>query len=163
VVYGSAEEISVDTAAMGAEIGGGGANINIIPKSAATRSRDAVQHHRPRILGWLHRQHHARAACSGHPGSDAAEAERLQCERRRPLIRDRLWWFGSFRNYSTVEATRATTVNADGSLTNPFDSNLRNYTASTRYQMTKSSKLSDSGRSTEPSRTGTQASRSPVR
>lgn len=32
--YGSAEEISVDTAAMGAEIGGGGgANINVIPKS----------------------------------------------------------------------------------------------------------------------------------
>src|SRR5437870_1295438 len=32
--FGSAEEISVDTAAMGAEIGGGGgANINVIPKS----------------------------------------------------------------------------------------------------------------------------------
>src|SRR6266542_2587101 len=32
--YGSAQEISVDTAAMGAEIGGGGgANINIVPKS----------------------------------------------------------------------------------------------------------------------------------
>src|SRR5207248_3967907 len=32
--YGSAEEISVDTAAMGAEVGGGGgANINVIPKS----------------------------------------------------------------------------------------------------------------------------------
>src|SRR5438445_530711 len=32
--YGSAEEVSVDTAAMGAEVGGGGgANINIVPKS----------------------------------------------------------------------------------------------------------------------------------
>src|SRR5207302_7625777 len=32
--YGSAEELSVDTAAMGAEVGGGGgANINVIPKS----------------------------------------------------------------------------------------------------------------------------------
>src|SRR5215831_6577431 len=32
--FGSAEEISVDTAAMGAEVGGGGgANINVIPKS----------------------------------------------------------------------------------------------------------------------------------
>ena len=31
--FGSAEEISVDTAAMGAEIGGGGgANINVIPE-----------------------------------------------------------------------------------------------------------------------------------
>ena len=32
--FGSAEEVSVDTAAMGAEVGGGGgANINVIPKS----------------------------------------------------------------------------------------------------------------------------------
>src|SRR5437773_6582141 len=32
--FGSAEEISVDTAAMGAEVGGGGgANINVVPKS----------------------------------------------------------------------------------------------------------------------------------
>ena len=93
------------------------------------QGRRLVQHHRPRILGWLHRQqHHARAAGSGHPGSDAAEAERLQCEARQPFIRDRLWWFASFRNYSTVEATPGyTTGNADGSLTNPFDSNLRNY------------------------------------
>src|SRR6516225_9493697 len=34
--FGSAEEISVDTAAMGAEVGGGGgANINVIPKSGS--------------------------------------------------------------------------------------------------------------------------------
>ena len=38
--FNSAEEISVDTAAMGAEIGGGGgANINIIPKSGSNKSR----------------------------------------------------------------------------------------------------------------------------
>ena len=37
---GAAEEISVDTAAMGAEIGGGGgANINIVPKSGGNQSR----------------------------------------------------------------------------------------------------------------------------
>ena len=36
--FGSAEEVSVDTAAMGAEVGGGGgANINVIPKAAAIR------------------------------------------------------------------------------------------------------------------------------
>ena len=38
--FGSAEEISVDTAAMGAEVGGGGgANINVIPKSGGNTSR----------------------------------------------------------------------------------------------------------------------------
>src|SRR5438094_10501451 len=36
--FGSAEEISVDTAAMGAEIGGGGgANINVVPKSGGNQ------------------------------------------------------------------------------------------------------------------------------
>src|SRR5262245_45266485 len=42
--FGSAEEISVDTAAMGAEVGGGGgANINVIPKSGGnTVKGDAV-------------------------------------------------------------------------------------------------------------------------
>src|SRR5262249_6980472 len=41
--YGAAEEISVDTAAMGAEIGGGGgANINIIPKSGGNVIRGNV-------------------------------------------------------------------------------------------------------------------------
>src|SRR3954471_22773860 len=35
--FGSAEEISVDTAAMGGEVGGGGANINIIPKSGGNQ------------------------------------------------------------------------------------------------------------------------------
>jgi hypothetical protein len=58
-------------------------------------------------------------------------------------VKDRLWWFGSFRNYSTVEITpNYTTKNADGSLTNPFDSNLRNYTASGKYQLNKSNQLS---------------------
>ena len=40
--FNSAEEISVDTAAMGAEIGGGGgANINIIPKSGSNKIKGA--------------------------------------------------------------------------------------------------------------------------
>ena len=60
-----------------------------------------------------------------------------------PFIKDRLWWFGSFRNYTTIEATpNYTIVNADGSLTNPFDSNLRNYTASAKYQINKNNQLS---------------------
>ena len=41
--FGSAEEVSVDTAAMGAEVGGGGgANINVIPKSGGMVARVAV-------------------------------------------------------------------------------------------------------------------------
>jgi hypothetical protein len=41
--FGSAEEISVDTAAMGAEIGGGGgANINVVPKSGGNQVKGEV-------------------------------------------------------------------------------------------------------------------------
>src|SRR5439155_19289249 len=41
--FGSADEISVDTAAMGAEIGGGGgANINIVPKSGSNTLKGEV-------------------------------------------------------------------------------------------------------------------------
>ena len=68
--FGSAEEISVDTAAMGAEVGGGGgANINVIPKSGGNtrQGRRQLQHHRQGLLGSLHRQqHHRRSARAGH-------------------------------------------------------------------------------------------------
>src|SRR5213083_1690816 len=41
--FGSAEEISVDTAAMGAEVGGGGgANINVVPKSGGNTLKGEV-------------------------------------------------------------------------------------------------------------------------
>src|SRR5262245_61158933 len=41
--FGSAEEISVDTAAMGAEVGGGGgANINVIPKSGGNNLKGSA-------------------------------------------------------------------------------------------------------------------------
>lgn len=145
--FGSAEEISVDTAAMGAEVGGGGgANINIIPKSGGnTLKGNAVFN------------------VTGRGYSDAFSASNVTSRRRAegirepslqklndfnanaggPIVKDRLWWFGSVRNYNTVEATPGYTIkNDDGSLTNPFDSNLRNYTLSSQYQLNKDNKLS---------------------
>ena len=146
--FGSAEEVSVDTAAMGAEVGGGGgANINVIPKTGGnTRARAAPSGASP-----------ARATGTGFTGSNITDELRAQgitdptlrnlndfnANAGGPFLKDRLWWFGSFRNYSTVEATPYyTVVNADGSLTNPFDSNLRNYTASGKYQVNKNNTLS---------------------
>jgi hypothetical protein len=145
--FGSAEEISVDTAAMGAEVGGGGgANINVIPKSGGnTVKGDALYS----ITGkgmWDH--------FTGNNVTDALRAQGITDPTLRslkdfnasaggPFVKDRFWWFGSFRNYSTVEATaNYTVVNADGSLTNPFDSNLRNYTASGKYQVNKNNQVS---------------------
>jgi carboxypeptidase family protein len=145
--FGSAEEISVDTAAMGAEVGGGGgANINVIPKTGGNSLKGSVLW---AVTG--------KGYWDGFTSSNITDELRAQgvtdptlrnlrdfnADVGGPLVQDRIWWFGSFRNYSTVEATPSyTTVNSDGSLTNPFDSNLRNYTASGKYQINKSNALS---------------------
>jgi hypothetical protein len=145
--FGSAEEISVDTAAMGAEVGGGGgANINVIPKTGGNTLKGSAQWS---VTG--------KGYWSGFTASNITDELRAQgvtdptlrelrdfnADAGGPFLKDRLWWFGSFRNYSTVEATAGyTVVNPDGSLTNPFDSNLRNYTASSKYQINKSNAIS---------------------
>jgi carboxypeptidase family protein len=145
--FGSAEEISVDTAAMGAEVGGGGgANINVIPKSGGNTVKGEAIYS---VTG--------KGYWSGFTGDNITDALRAQkitdptlqklqdfnADAGGPFIKDKLWWFGSFRNYSTVEATAGyTTIAADGTLTNPFNSNLRNYTTSGKYQINKNNTLS---------------------
>ena len=145
--FGSAEEISVDTAAMGAEVGGGGgANINVIPKTGGNTVKGDVNYS---ITGKGYWDHFTASNVT-----DELRAQGINDPTLRnlndfntsfggPFMKDRLWWFGSFRNYTTVEATPSyTVVNADGSLTNPFKSNLRNYTASAKYQVNKNNQLS---------------------
>ena len=145
--FGSAEEISVDTASMGAEVGGGGgANINVIPKSGGNSLKGSAIWS---ITG--------KGYWDGFTGSNITPDLKAQgvtdpslrqlndfnADAGGPFIKDRLWWFGSYRNYSTVEATPSyTVVNPDGTLTNPFNSNLRNYTASGKYQLNKNNQLS---------------------
>ena len=145
--FGSAEEISVDTAAMGAEIGGGGgANINVVPKSGGNAVKGEVI---DSITG--------KGYWDGFTGSNINDDLRKQgivdptlrklndfnANAGGPFIKDRLWWFGSYRNYKTVETRpNYTTVNSDGTLTNPFDSQLKNYTYSTKYQINKNNTLS---------------------
>jgi hypothetical protein len=136
--FGSAEEISVDTAAMGAEIGGGGgANINVIPKSGGNRLKGDVV-----VTGT------GRGYASGFSSSNVTPELRAQgitdpslqklndfnVNAGGPFLKDRMWWFGSFRNYNTHENIVGFPID--------FLSNLRNYTASTTYQVTKNNKLS---------------------
>jgi hypothetical protein len=145
--FGSAEEISVDTAAMGAEVGGGGgANINVIPKSGGNTVKGSAVYS---ITGKGYWDHFTgnnitpELKAQGITDPTLRNLRDFNADVGGPFIKDRLWWFGSFRNYSTVEATpNYTVVNADGSLTNPFDSNLRNYTASGKYQVNKNNQLS---------------------
>ena len=144
--FGSAEEISVDTAAMGAEIGGlGGANINIVPKSGGNNLKgEAIWN----VTGKGYWDHF-----TGNNITDELRAQGVTDPTLRklndfnanaggPFIKDRLWWFGSFRNYRTIEATPGYTIVNGDSLTNPFLSNLRNYTASGKYQINKNNQLS---------------------
>jgi carboxypeptidase family protein len=145
--FGSAEEISVDTAAMGAEVGGGGgANINIIPKSGGNALKGDVNYS---VTGKGYWDHFTASNITDDlraQGILDPTLRRLQDFNTSvggPFIKDRLWWFGSFRNYRTIEATPGYTIVApDGTETNPFLSNLRNYTASTKYQVNKNNQLS---------------------
>lgn len=136
--YGSAEEISVDTAAMGAEIGGGGgANINIIPKSGGNQLRgDALFNATGRGYwqGFSGSNVTPGLRAQGIRDPTLQQLKDLNVNAGGPFVRDRLWWFGSARNYSTVENVASFPI--------PFDSNLRNYTASTRYQLTRSNLIS---------------------
>jgi len=144
--FGSAEEISVDTAAMGAEIGGGGgANINVVPKSGGNDVR-----------GELIESITGKGYWDGFTGNNITADLRAQgisdptlrkltdtnANAGGPILQDRLWWFGSFRDYRTTEATPGYTIVNGDSLTNPFFSNLRNYTASGKYQVSKNNQLS---------------------
>ena len=168
--FGSAEEVSVDTAAMGAEVGGGGgANINVIPKSGGNTVKGDVNYSITGKGYW--------DKFTGDNITDDLRAQGIKDPTLRnlndfnasfggPFMRDRLWWFGSLRNYNTVEATpNYTVVNADGSLTNPFTSNLRNYTASTKYQINKNNQLSGFwtyNKKTQPNRNAGLAQPNPI-
>src|SRR5581483_744999 len=145
--FGSAEEISVDTAAMGAEVGGGGgANINIVPKSGGNTLKGDASYSVTGTGYW-----------NGFTASNVTDDLRRQgitdptlqglqdvnADAGGPFVKDKLWWFGSFRNYRTIEATPGyTSTDSSGNLVNPFLSNLRNYTASGKYQINNNNQLS---------------------
>jgi len=150
--FGSAEEISVDTAAMGAEIGGGGgANINVVPKSGGNGVKgDALYSLTGKGYG---------GAFAGSNITDDLRAQGVtdptlqklwdfNADAGGPYVKDRLWWFGSVRNYRTHEnvagfvAPAGCTPGSAGCDSLDFMSNLRNYTYSTKFQINKNNQLS---------------------
>jgi len=150
--FGSAEEVSVDTAAMGAEIGGGGgANINVVPKSGGnTVKGDAFYS----LTGKGYGRGFAASNITDTLRAQGVTDPALQklwdfnANAGGPFVKDRLWWFGSFRNYRTHEnvpgyVTPAGCTPGDaGCESLDFLSNLRNYTASTKFQINKNNQLS---------------------
>src|SRR5438034_1492000 len=107
--FGSAEEISVDTAAMGAEVGGGGgANINVIRKSGGNTVKGDVNYS---ITGKGYWDHFTATnitddlRAQGVTDPSLQKLQDFNTSVGGPFIKDRLWWFGSFRNYTTLAAT----------------------------------------------------------
>jgi hypothetical protein len=150
--FGSAEEISVDTAAMGAEVGGGGgANINVVPKSGGNQFKGDAFYS---ITG--------KGYWNGFTGNNITSDLRAQgitdptlqklsdfnADAGGPFVKDRLWWFGSIRDYRTHEnvagfvTPAGCTPGSAGCDSNDFFSNLRNYTASGKYQINNNNQLS---------------------
>lgn len=133
--YNSAEEISVDTAAMGAEIGGGGgANINIIPKSGSNQLKGNFYYNGTgKKLAGNNVDDELRAQGIT-TGTRLLKLSDFNGDAGGPILRDRLWWFGSAREYTTYEQVIG--------FPKDFKSNLRNYTARTNYQLGKGNQLS---------------------
>ena len=133
--YNSAEEISVDTAAMGADIGGGGgANNNIIPKSGSNQVKGSVFYSGTgrRLAGNnVDDQLRAQGITAG---TQLKKLNDLNGDAGGPILRDRLWWFGSARDYTTLEQVIG--------FPKDFKSNLRNYTARINTQVSRANQLS---------------------
>jgi hypothetical protein len=133
--YNAAEEISVDTAAMGADIGGGGgANINIIPKSGSNQIKGSLyysgtgkQFAGDNVDDELRSQGIT-------AGTRLLKLNDLNADGGGPIMRDRLWWFGSARDYTTLEQVIG--------FSKDFKSNLRNYTARVNTQVGRGNQLS---------------------
>jgi Carboxypeptidase regulatory-like domain len=133
--YGAAEEISVDTAAMGAEIGGGGgANINIIPKSGGNAIKGNVYYSgTTKDLAADNVDDELRAQGIT-VGTRLLRLNDVNLDGGGPFVKDKVWWFGSFRNYTTFERVIG--------FPKDFESNLRNYSARVNYQITRNNQLS---------------------
>ena len=133
--FGAAEEISVDTAAMGAEIGGGGgANINIIPKSGGNQIRSNVYFgYTSKDLATSNVDDELRAQGIT-TGTRLLRLKDINLDAGGPFVKDRLWWWGAFRNYTTFEQVIG--------FPKDFQSNLRNYSARVNYQVTRNNQLS---------------------
>jgi len=133
--YNSAQEISVDTAAMGADIGGGGgANINIIPKSGSNQVKGSVYYSGTgRRLSSDNVDDRLRTQGIT-AGSRLLKLNDVNGDAGGPVLRDRLWWFGSARDFTTLEQVIG--------FPKDFKSNLRNYTARLNTQVSRGNQLS---------------------
>ncbi|HYT65606.1 MAG TPA: carboxypeptidase regulatory-like domain-containing protein [Vicinamibacterales bacterium] len=133
--YNAAEEISVDTAAMGADIGGGGgANINIIPKSGSNQMKGLLFYSGTGKRFASDNVDDRLRAQGITAGTRLLKLNDFNADGGGPILRDRLWWFGSARDYTTLEQVIG--------FPKDFKSNLRNYTARVNTQVGRGNQIS---------------------
>lgn len=133
--YNSIQEISVDTAGMGADVGGGGgANINIIPKSGSNEfSGSAYFNGTGKNLAWSNVDDSVRARGIVGEGSLPLRVTDIQGDAGGPLKRDRVWLYGSVRDFTLYESI-------DGYPTDHL-SRVRNYTFRGDVQLNQANHL----------------------
>ena len=156
--YNAAEEISVDTAAMGADIGGGGgANINIIPKSGSNTMRGSLFYSGTGKQFAGDNVDDELRAQGVTAGTRLLKLNDLNADGGGPILRDRLWWFGSARDYTTLEQVIG--------FPKDFKSNLRNYTARVNTQVGRGNQLSGFwtyNKKFQPNRNGSATQPNPI-
>ncbi|MDQ2943121.1 MAG: hypothetical protein M3R21_05550 [Candidatus Dormibacteraeota bacterium] len=120
---------------MGADIGGGGgANINIIPKSGSNTVKGSLFYSGTgkRLAGDnVDDRLRAQGVTAG---TRLLKLNDLNGDAGGPFVRDRMWWFGSARDYTTLEQVIG--------FPKDFKSNLRNYTARVNTEIARGNQLS---------------------
>jgi hypothetical protein len=137
VDYGSAEEISVDTAAMGAEIGGpGGANINVIPKSGGNQMKGTLYvtatGREMHLVGTNIDDRLRSQGITG--GTRIQKLVDINGDLGGPIKKDRVWYFLSVRQYNTAEQIINFPID--------FNTKLRNYLLRNTFKLSRNNNLS---------------------
>jgi hypothetical protein len=143
---------------MGAEIGGGGgANINIIPKSGSNTAKGGVYFSRTGAGLAADNVDDTLRAQGITAGTRLLRLNDINTDSGGPFVKNRLWWFGSFRNYTTFEQVIG--------FPKDFESNLRNYTTRVNALITQNHQLSGFwtfNRKLQPNRNGDATQPSPI-
>ena len=99
------DELSIDTAAMAAEIGGGGgANINVVPKSGGNQVTGKVEYsYIDRDLAMIDSNVTPELQALGLSELSLTYVRDGHYTIGGPIKSDRLWYFGSFQNFTSSE------------------------------------------------------------
>jgi hypothetical protein len=133
-------EMTYQTSGAAAERGGGGVALNLIPREGGNRfSGDATFAHRPGE--WQGDNLTQRLQDSGLLTSNATQyISDLTISQGGPVLRDKLWFFGSFRDYRTNNIIPNTFFN-DGSKGDDYNF-IRQALVRLTYQVSPRNKLS---------------------